>query len=163
VIASRSATMMNCSNSDGMSSRNPFTATFPVWCSTEVASSTSDASRSAAWYRALRRVGSHEGTKDPRGITATPKSRSSRRSIRWDSESTRATESIRSHAVCRVWFSGMSMVNSSCRISSGSGSPWWGVRLCALAQPPAEHLRALLDDDVSRQQTLVDGAFGLPP
>jgi len=49
VIASRSATATNCSKIDGMSSRNPFTTTLPVWCSTEVASSTSAASRSAEW------------------------------------------------------------------------------------------------------------------
>ena len=38
-----------------------------------------------------------------------------------------------------------------------------GVQLRALAQPSAQHLRALLDDDVSGQQALVNGPFGLPP
>jgi hypothetical protein len=38
-----------------------------------------------------------------------------------------------------------------------------GVQLRALAQPPAQHLRALLDHDVPGQQALVNGPFGLPP
>ena len=41
--------------------------------------------------------------------------------------------------------------------------PVMGVQLRALAQPSAQHLRALLDDDVAGQQALVNGPFGLPP
>ena len=83
--------------------------------------------------------------------------------MRCDSASTRGTASIRSQAVRRIRFSGMSVVNSSCRISSGSGSPWWRCKLLAFAQPAAQHLGAFLNDDVAGEQALVDGAFGLPP
>jgi hypothetical protein len=41
--------------------------------------------------------------------------------------------------------------------------PVMDMQLRALAQPSAQHLRALLDDDISGQQALVNGAFGLPP
>ena len=41
--------------------------------------------------------------------------------------------------------------------------PVMATQLLALAQPTAQHLGALLDDDVAREQALMDGSFGLPP
>ena len=83
--------------------------------------------------------------------------------MRCDSASTRGTVSIRSHAVRRILFSAMSMVNSSCRISSGQRQPVMAVQLLALAQPAAQHLGALLDKDVAGEQALMDRPFRLPP
>ena len=55
------------------------------------------------------------------------------------------------------------MVNSSCWISSGSGQSVVAVQLLALAQPAAQHLRTLLDEDVPGKQALTDRPFCLPP
>ena len=55
------------------------------------------------------------------------------------------------------------MVNSSCWISSGSGQPVVAVQLLALAQPAAQHLGTLLDEDVAGEQALMDCPFRLPP
>ena len=41
--------------------------------------------------------------------------------------------------------------------------PMVAVQLLAFAQPAAQHRRAFLHDDVSGEQALVDGPFGLPP
>ena len=45
----------------------------------------------------------------------------------------------------------------------GQRHPLVPVQLLALPEPSAQNLRTLLDDEVARKQTLMDGAFGLPP